>query len=234
MSGELDDRADELPWPEPIGPSRGVSEAIRAECTKDLKCSRGSSAGKRLLLSMLISGLALGLLTYLAFSHTRTDGAVRAALFGAIGWGVVQAAVLFVGLARPPGRRISRAWRLVIAGGVPVAFLAWLAWSGAGRLPFATFLHPDHVHRALDCGVHAILIGAVASVGMLLVWRGTDPLSPGLSGALAGLVGGLAGAAAVGVACPTVEVWHLWLAHGLVVISMAVLGFFVGRRWLAP
>jgi MYXO-CTERM domain-containing protein len=69
---------------------------------------------------------------------------------------------------------------------------------------------------------------------MLVVWRGTDPLTPGLSGALAGVAGGLAGACGIGCACAATETWHLWISHGLMVALLGGVGWLVGRRWLAP
>ncbi|HEY4160205.1 MAG TPA: NrsF family protein, partial [Polyangiaceae bacterium] len=80
----------------------------------------------------------------------------------------------------------------------------------------------------------SLFFGATVSAGVLLAFRGTDPLTPRLSGALAGLVGGLGGALAMGIACPSHEAWHLWFAHGLVVVVLGLFGFVVGRRILAP
>ncbi len=234
MNVDPDPTTDDLPWAAPACPSRNVSDAIRRECTRDLCKKRGMPAGRRLMLSMLISAGVFGVLYYLALDRNEPAGAMRSAMYGAAGWGIVQAAVLFVGLARPPGKRVSRTWRLVIAIGVPVLFLAWLTYNDTSRLPIASFLHGSPAAHAIGCGLHSLLFGAIAAGGMLLVWRGTDPLTPGLSGALAGLAGGLAGAAAIGVACPAGEAWHLWVAHGFTVVAMAGLGFFAGRRWLAP
>ncbi|HEY3499230.1 MAG TPA: NrsF family protein, partial [Polyangiaceae bacterium] len=76
--------------------------------------------------------------------------------------------------------------------------------------------------------------GALVTGGVLLLWRRTDPMSPGVSGALAGLAGGMGSALAFGVACPSHEAWHLWLSHGVVVVALVVLGGAVGRRLLAP
>jgi hypothetical protein len=68
----------------------------------------------------------------------------------------------------------------------------------------------------------------------MLLWRRTDPLTPGISGALLGLVGGMGSALGMGVACPSHETWHLCVSHGVVVASLVVLGAAAGRRVLAP
>jgi hypothetical protein len=229
------DPLGELPWPgEPAAPRPEVTRAIHDECTKDLGCKRSLSAGRRVLLSVALSAFVVGLLVYLTYGRARPEGALRAALLGAAGWGIVQAAVLFVGLARPPGKRVSRRARLLIAVTVPIAFLAYLAFEGTRWLPLGAFVHTHAAGHAMACGLHALLFGAIVSGGTLLIWRRTDPLSPGLSGALAGLVGGLAGAVAIGVACPSGETWHLWVGHGLTVVALVFFGWAAGRRLLAP
>lgn len=235
MSAHERDPLGDLPWPgEPAPPRPEVTRAIHEQCTRNLHCKRGLSAGRRLLLSVALSAFVVGLLVYLTYGRQRPEGALRAALLGAVGWGIVQAFVLFVGLARPPGKRVSRRARLLIAVTVPIAFLAYLAFEGTRWLPLGTFVHTQAADKAMHCGLHVLLFGAIVSGGTLLIWRGTDPLSPGLSGALAGLVGGLAGALAIGVACPNGETWHLWVGHGLTVVALVFFGWAAGRRLLAP
>lgn len=234
-NSERDSVAD-LPWPEasPIEPGAHISQAIRRECTRDLCNKRGLSASRRVALSLLLSGVMIGLLLFLGMRFGRPESALRAALFGALGWGVVQGAVLFVGLARPPGKRGSPRSRVLLAIGIPIAFFTYLAFAASGRVPLNEFVQGEHAGWALRCGGIALLFGALAAGGMLLVWRGTDPLTPGLSGTLAGIAGGLAGACAIGCACPASEGWHLWASHGLMLVALGGVGWGVGRRWLAP
>lgn len=224
----------DLPWPKTPDPCSRVSGDIRAKCTRELRPTRRLSTSTRLLLSLGLSAGVLALLSFLAHGASRPEGALRAALFGAAGWGIVQIAVLVLGLARPPGKRISRLARLALAVGVPVLFFGYLAFAAQHRLPAGEFLAHGNAGYAVGCGLHALLFSSIAASGTLFVWRGTDPLTPGLSGALAGLVGGLGGAAAIGVACPSGETWHLWIGHGVTVVVLVVAGALVGRRWLAP
>lgn len=227
------DSLPELPWADPPEPNDEVSRRIRRDCTQNIEKARGMSALQRGVLSLVLSASVVGLLTYLSRYTGRTDTALRAALFGAVGWGLVHAAVLFVGLVRPPGKRGSRLWRFGLAISLPIAFVAYLALAANSSLPFNRFLH-EGVGHTVACGVHAVLFGALVSGGMLFLWRGTDPLTPGLSGAIAGLLGGLAGAVGIGVSCPSGETWHLWIAHGSAVVLFVGVGFWAGRKWLSP
>ena len=100
------------------------------------------------------------LLHYAGVAQGRSEAALRAALYGALGWVVVTAGVLFLGLARPPGRRGSRALRLGLAAVVPVAFFVYLAFAGSGRLPFGEFVG-EHAGWAVGCGLIATFFGAL-------------------------------------------------------------------------
>ncbi|MFO0568803.1 MAG: NrsF family protein [Polyangiaceae bacterium] len=226
------DSFPDLPWAEPPVPRPEVSQAIHTACSKDLERGRGLGAWQRALLSVLASGAVVSVMFALGLAQSPEDGTLRAGLVAAAGWGIVHAAVLVVGLVRPPGRRGSRELRIAIAVGLPLLFFLYLTLSAHHTLPFARFLREDT--HAPTCGLFTLLFGAAAAGGTLLVWRRTDPLTPGLSGALAGLCGGLAGATGIGMACPTHEAWHLWLAHGSTVLVFVAAGWLVGRKWLAP
>ncbi|HEX6272417.1 MAG TPA: NrsF family protein [Polyangiaceae bacterium] len=218
----------------PVEPPKAVSDAICRHCTKSLHPGRGASAEKRVLLSLLISGGLTGLLIGFGVVRGSAGATLSSALYGAAGWALIQAFVLVVGLARPPGRKPARAVRLVMAVVVPILFLGYLALTASGRLPFETFSQGATASHAVGCGLVSLFLGALVSGGVLLLWRGTDPLTPGLSGALVGLVGGLGGAVAIGIACPSHEAWHLGFSHGLGVVALVFLGGAVGRRLLCP
>ena len=224
----------EIDWPKPVAPSEHVSQAIHQKCTKGLGSHACVSARRKAALSLLIPVLAVGAFTVLAVYGGVSEGALRSGLYGALGWAVVLALVLLFGLARPPGRRPAAALRVVVAVLVPVAFFAYLGLTESGRLPFATFSQGATAQHALGCGMICLVVGAIVTGVVLLLWRGTDPMTPGVSGALVGLVGGVGSALALGVACPSHEGWHLGFSHGLVVVALVILGGAVGRRLLAP
>jgi hypothetical protein len=224
----------DLPWPSPTEPRAAVSDAICKQCTHGLHAKRGASAEKRVAFSLLISGVVTGALIVLGVTQGSAGATLSSALYGAAGWAIVQTLVLVFGLARPPGRKPARAVRLVIAVVVPIVFLGYLATTASAKLPFETFSQGATASHAMSCGLFSLFVGSLVSGGVLLLWRGTDPLTPGISGALVGLVGGLGGAVGVGIACPSHEAWHLGCAHGLGVIALVFLGGAVGRRLLSP
>jgi hypothetical protein len=223
----------ELPWPKSVAPSPEISSTIRAQCACELTRERGMTSGQRLLASVALSLGVFAILAFLTRNHPRHEGTFNNALLGAAGWGIVQAAVLWMGLSRP-GRRASRRLRLVIAVALPVVFLAYVAYAAPEWVSFGEFSQGTRVDHAVGCSLIGLLFGALVSGGVLLLWRGTDPLSPGLTGALVGLVGGVGGALAIGVACPSQEGWHACFSHGLGVLAFAGFGCAVGRRLLAP
>ncbi|HVJ19745.1 MAG TPA: NrsF family protein [Polyangiaceae bacterium] len=229
-----DDDLQDLPWPKPCAPSSEVSQAIRQQCTKGLCHKRGASAGQRLMAALGISAFTTGLVCWMATTSARPEGAVASGLYGIVGWGIVLTAILALSLGRPPGRRGSVALRVALATLVPLAFFAYLAFAASGRVPFDTFSHGAHAHHAVLCGLVSLVIGAIVAGGVMLCFRRTDPLTPGLSGAIVGLAGGLTSAVAIGVACPSSEAWHLWAAHGLALVALVLLGWGVGRRVLSP
>lgn len=236
MTVQDSDPLADLPWPKPseAKPSERVSEAICKSCTGNLKRRRGLSGTQRLVASLALSLGVFILLAWLTRGQARVAGTFRSALLGAAGWGIVQAAVLWVGLARPPGRRGSARIRLVLAVLVPIIFLGYVAHAAPEWVSFGEFSSGGRAVHAVGCGFVGMMFSAVISGGVLLLWRGTDPLTPGLTGALVGLIGGVAGGLAIGVACPSQEGWHACFSHGLGVLAFTVFGWAAGRRLLTP
>lgn len=225
----------DLPWPgATVTPSETCSKAIRGACTKGLCPQRGVSAVGRALLTLGLSALLLGYYTWYAVADHRPSSVVRTALLGAIGWLGAQALLVFVALARPPGKRGSRALRLCILLGVPLLFIAYLALISTEHFAFAKFAQGYPAGHALGCGLIALFFGALIAGGALVAWRRTDPYNPGLSGAMIGMVAGLASGSGMSIACSSHEAFHSCLAHGAVVFALALAGFGLGRRLLAP
>lgn len=233
MSTPPDDLS-ELPWPALPRPAEHLRATIRRGSTGDLRGRRGLGTAQRLMASIGLSLFVVCVMITMNWHGDASPDTLRAALFGAAGWALVLTFVLAVGFLRPPGRRGDRRLRFALTLGVPLAFFAYLALAASHRLPLGEVFVAGQAAGALGCGLHALLFGAIVGGGTLALWRGTDPFSPGLSGALAGLAAGLVGAIVVGVACPSGETWHLWLGHGAAVLVLAVSGWLAGRRWLTP
>jgi hypothetical protein len=209
-----------------------LTAAIRDEVRRDVRGVRRRGRGARVAASAalaLIVGTSFAVLTRGDGVHSLTDGA----LYGAFGWALVVLGILLAGLGRFGAH--TRMLQIAIAAGVPLSFLVYLTTLHTSLVPLSAFLSERvHTSSALSCGQVGLSFGAFASVGVLFVWRRTDPFNPTWSGAIAGLVGGIAGAMSVGLVCPHREGWHLWLGHGLVVLALSWLGAGLGRRVLAP
>ena len=107
MTQRQDDPLAELEWRLPSPPCERVGKAIRRECTASLCKKQGASRMRRLFGSVALFG---GTIVILAFLGITRDGmiadGVRAALYGAAGWGAVLSAILFafagIGLVAGP------------------------------------------------------------------------------------------------------------------------------------
>lgn len=227
MSSSHDDPLADVAWPAPPAPNEHVSSAIRQRCTEGLCPRRGPTRARRLMSACLATVVVATLVLIIG-----TRGLPHGTLFAVLGWALVYASVLAVGLFRPPGRRVSRGVRLAIALALPLAFFVYLTWTGVRE--GLTWGQALDGWRAMSCGVHALLFSGLITAASLLVWRGTDPCTPGLSGVLVGLAGGLVSATVVDVVCPTRELGHLWIVHGGMVLLLMALGWVAGRRWLPP
>jgi len=213
-------------------PSNACNEQIHRTCTGDLKACKAMSARKRSLVSLGI--LFLVGASLLVLSGRSLSGLTAAALWGAMGWAVVQTVILFLSFARQhKGSGARLRWGLALL--VPVAFLGYLTMIRSSTPALATFLgQPESTRHMLHCGAFSFVVGAAVAFGIVLLWRRTDPFTPRLSGSLAGLIGGLGAATPIGLVCPGTDGWHLWLAHGVSLILVVALGAALGRRWLCP
>jgi len=234
MSMQNPDPLADLPWPKPEAPGEAVSAKICGHCTKNLCAKRGLSALSRLALCVGVSGLVASYAYWFGVRHNRSEFGLRMGVYAAVVWGLVQAAVLYVCFAPRRGLLGSRSVRVAVAVLLPLSFLGYLSYAAWTYVPFEQFSHGPRASHAFSCGLIALLFGAIVGGSVLLAWRGTNPVTPRLSGTLAGLVGGVGGALAVGIGCPSHEAWHLWTAHGLIVLALGLLGFGVGRRLLSP
>lgn len=226
------DPFDGLEFKRDVPPGDAVTARIRRTCTTDLTPAGSVSARRRLLFTALVALAGLSALLAVGLHDHRDPGSnTESALWGALGWASVLFAVLGLGVARPPGKRVRWQARLLVATLVPLAFLAYLAFATRETLPLDRALDDQ---STMGCGVYTLLTSAIVALGIMLPWRRTDPFNPGLTGALLGLGGGLVAAIAANVVCPCREGWHLWLAHGASLVTVVLIGAWVGRRWLAP
>lgn len=225
----------DLPWPgATVTPSETCSQAIRGTCTKGLCKERGVSKLGRSLLTLALCTMVLGVYTWHAFTVNRSSAVLRTAIFGALGWFGAQAALVFATLGRPPGKGGSTRVRLALLVGVPLLFMLYVVLGSTEHFALGKFMQAQFAGHAVVCGLVAIFFGLLVTAGALIAWRRTDPYHPGLSGATVGMVAGLASGSGMTMACGSHEALHACFAHGLVVFALALVGFGLGRRLLAP
>ena len=218
--------------PEPMSEVVG---RIQRECRPRGAARRFSRLQRLVATLFVLGGGALLYLTSLRrMQGTEDSDWVHVSSLGGGAWAVAFAALLFAGLYQPPGRRGPRPARGALLALLLLVLFAYLGSYATSFLPLADRLSASLSADLLRCGSSATLGGGVIAVGMLVVWRRTDPFDPGVTGALVGLLGGLVGALTLGEVCPSQEAWHLWLGHGMAVLLVTVLGMLVGKRWLAP
>jgi hypothetical protein len=224
-----------IDWPEQKSPSADVGVRIRQICTSDKRRFRPKGVSARVIRSIALSGVLFGILLAFGWQRHPPRQAIALALGGALVWGIAQASVIIVGFGRSTGKRVHRwlRWGVVLA--VSGAFFLHLTLASDSTLPIRDFLTaPRSIHHTVVCGVHALIFGTLAIAALFFVWRRSDPFSPRLSGAVSGLAGGLVGAVALDMTCPHLEAWHLWIGHGLTLLALVAMGWYAGRRWLAP
>jgi hypothetical protein len=94
-------------------------------------------------------------------------------------------------------------------------------------------VHDDVSPRAqLACLAISLIQGALPLAAMMILRRGTDPLHPGLTGAVLGTIAGGWTSAMAYLRCPHASVAHWLVAHVSPVVLLAVLGYVLGRALL--
>lgn len=140
----------------------------------------------------------------------------------AIGLLALTAAVALVRTGMDP-RSLPPLARL--GSGVVLVWAA-VALVGASHLDARSLVHA----ATWGCWVHAAVGGILASVGLLGLWRFSNPARPRAVGFLVGAVAGVVAGAGVGIACPSTEAVHLAIGHGSMGLVMGFVGMFVADR----
>lgn len=210
-------------------PRDSVLASIRKELEHDQKKKRSLSRSERVVLSAAALIVGLALTTLEAFVE-----APEAAVLAAAALSLSVGGLLLAGLVPGQARSMGLSLRKVLVGLLSVAAFTALALKAETFFSWAEFTEPDSLHRATACAAHSLMSGVLGATALLFFWRRTDPFSPGLSGSLLGLLGGALGTTSVNLACKSAEGLHLTLAHGMSLLVFALVGVFVGRKWLSP
>jgi hypothetical protein len=203
-----------------------VLEALRAEVC-DTKPRRAFSRLERVVLSAL--GLAVGIVLF-SFRALGTEPMVVAV--STLTFSCLAAALLFSGVI-PGAAKWEGGTRRLMGAALSLGLLVVLFLQAEHFSTFNQFFSSG-VSSAARCALHAFASGLIATLALMLVWRRTDPFSPGTTGAMLGLFGGLAGAVSIELTCHNGEGLHLTLGHGLAALVLAGAGYLVGRKWLTP
>jgi len=210
-------------------PNDRIFAALQEELKTDSAPKRTWSRGQRALLSAaaLIAGL-------FATAFNAISDAPQVFLLTGAAFCLSVGGLLFAGAV--PGKRGG--WdvdmrRTLLAGAV-ISVFAMLGLQAHHFLPFEEFASAHHLSHAAVCGGHSLLAGILCSAALMMIWRKTDPFSPGLTGAVLGFFGGALGTVSVGLNCASAEGFHLTLGHGIVTLLLAVAGLILGRKWLTP
>jgi hypothetical protein len=170
---------------------------------------------------------------FLAFGGVRITGRPSSLVLGTvIGTGSIAALAIWAMVGR--GRAmIGRAssWLTAVAIASPLALLVWkLVWSAQ----FENGLEAWERRPGFKCLGLGLVLAAFPLAAMLFSRRGTDAVHPGRAGMAIGIGVGLGAATLVDAWCPVAYVPHLLLGHLLPLALLGGVGFWLGRKILAP
>jgi hypothetical protein len=149
-----------------------------------------------------------------------------------LAWLLIGTTATWGGVARGPsmlGR--PSAWKIVVAVVTPAALVATaivagVAWPETLGDPASTRAHVVCIALTLVCGLGPL-------VAFAFVRRGSDPVSPRLTGAGIGAAAGAWGAVAIELHCGHTSLMHITLGHVAPVLVLGLLGLIVGDRVVA-
>lgn len=150
-----------------------------------------------------------------------------------VGWIVAASAAAAFGVAR--GRSTlghstaSLIW-LIVA--LPLVLLAWKI---GVTVPFGPeMMEPWPGRPGFRCLRLSLATAAPLLVAFVVMRRRSDPVHPGIAGAVLGLTAGIAAGTFVDLWCPIAHLPHVLLGHILPLVVLALVGAWVGRRLLPP
>jgi hypothetical protein len=209
-------------------PSR-VLESIRQEIARSPKKKRLISRVERVTWSAI--ALLLGLCLSAA---TQLEKSPESVLLAAAAFSLSAAGLLLAGAVPSGDRLMGVSARRTIFAVLSISLFTGLALRADHFLSLSEFGKGEGSHQAMMCAGHSLISGVLVASALMFFWRRSDPFSPGLTGAFLGLLGGALGTFGVELVCAHDEGLHITLAHGASILVLALVGTFIGRKWLSP
>lgn len=217
------------PSPTPALPPE-LRERVLAAVAREPAPSRAVGARRRARALVIGFGSLLASLAYLGVRpHGRPHGYVAALV---LAWLPIAAVATWAGVGR--GRSMlgrPAGWLVAVVALTPVALLA--GWA-AIALGWPATLHDasgPRQHLICDVVTLAFSIGPLLAFGTLR--RGTDPVTPRLTGAAIGTAAAAWGAIALHLVCGFTAPRHIVLGHVLPVVFVALVGAALTSRRVA-
>jgi len=145
-----------------------------------------------------------------------------------MGWIVAASAAAALGLAR----RRSTVSLVTLIVALPLALLVWKI---GVTVPFGQqMMVPWPGRLGFRCLGLTLAMASAFLVAFVVMRRRSDPVHPGIAGAVLGITAGVAAGTFVDLWCPVAHLPHVLLGHILPLVVLALVGAWVGRRLLPP
>ncbi|HEU4535060.1 MAG TPA: NrsF family protein [Polyangiaceae bacterium] len=190
-------------------------------------------AGVRWRAIVLSLSFSLGALT-VCVQGIDVERRPRGAVVAGSLWGALVLALVAWRLLARRGRALWPARGALVAtvAGVPAALavfppLAAALWPQAGGAG-------GGLVQGARCLVASAVLGGAALAGLLVAYRKSDPVNPGLSGAALGALAGAWVALSQQLQCPFGDPQHALVTHVLPSLLLSGFGWLLGRYALDP
>ena len=207
---------------------RRVLAAVQSEPAP----TRSAVRRRAWLIFAVCTAIALAIFAEAGGIHTY-DRPIALILWTSVGWIVAASAAAAFGVAR--GRSMlgrSSASLAVLVVALPLAILAWKI---AVTVPFGPqMIAPWPERPGFRCLGLSLVMATPLLVAFVVMRRRSDPVHPGMAGAVLGITAGLAAGSLVDLWCPVGHIPHVVLGHILPLVVVAFAGAWAGRRLLAP
>lgn len=178
---------------------------------------------------LMTSSVALSLAIFLLAGGLRSAPRPESLLVGTMA-GTLTVAVLAVLASMHPGRSMlpRPRWQLaLLIALVPVALFAWkVAWSA--RYPGMMVDWPER--PGLRCFLLTLAMGLGPLVSLILLYRNSEPVRPGLVGGAMGIAVGAVAWGFLELWCPVAFPRHLLIGHVAPALLLAAIGAILGRN----